>query len=81
MIGSRFEPLVAQCIDAGPCELPTGLPWYFGLPIALLWLGAVVGVLLLGRRFLVRRIERRRDRETGRRAIERTTTGTDVERW
>lgn len=81
MIGRLYEPLVAQCIDTGPCELPTGLPWYFGLPIAAVWFGAVVGALLLGRRFLARRIERRRSRDDGVRAIERTSAGTDLERW
>jgi len=72
---------VAQCVDPAACELPTGLPWYFGLPIALLWLGAVVGAVLLGRRWLARRIERRRDRGGGRKAIEQTSSGTEVERW
>lgn len=81
MIGRFPEQLVAQCVDASRCELPTGLPWYFGLPIALLWLGAVVGAVLLGRRFLTQRIARRRSDTDARRAIERTSANIDVERW
>lgn len=72
--------LVAQCVDAGPCELPTGLPWYFGLPIALLWIGTVIGAVLLGRRVLRNRREARRQRRDGPRAIE-APSGTEVERW
>lgn len=81
MIGSLLVPLVAQCVDAGPCELPTGLPWYFGLPIAVLWFAAVIGVLVLGRRFLLRRIDGRRPPGGERREIERTSGSTDLERW
>lgn len=80
MIGSLGMPLVAQCTGAAPCELPTGLPWYFGLPILVLWLGAVAGVLLLARRLLVRRMERRRLRSE-RLAIERVSKGAGLERW
>ena len=88
MPGRLLEPLaalrlVAQCTGSGPCELPTGLPWYFGLVVAALWLGAVVGSLLLGRRLLVRKLRRRRRdaRRDDARAIEQTTSGTDLERW
>jgi hypothetical protein len=79
-VPGRFSLLVAQCVNAGPCELPTGLPWYFGLPIALLWIGTVAGVVLLGRRMLRNRRETRRRRPTGPRAIE-APSGTDLERW
>lgn len=79
-MSGRFPLLVAQCVDAGPCELPTGLPWYFGLPIALLWIGTVVGVVLLGRRVLRNRRDARRHRRDGPRAIG-APPGTDVERW
>ena len=79
--------LVAQCTGAAPCELPTGLPWYFGLAVAVVWLATVVGALLLGRRLLVRRIRARRSRRADRhgaddgRALEATTPGRDLERW
>jgi hypothetical protein len=74
--------LVAQCAPGAPCELPTGLPWYFGLAVALVWLAAVVGALLLGRRMLVRRIRARRERAAGdHRALEQTSSGHDLERW
>lgn len=76
----RVPLLVAQCVDAGPCELPTGLPWYFGLPIALLWIATMAGVVLLGRRLLRNRREARRRRPDGPRAIE-APSGTDLERW
>ena len=71
--------LVAQCTGAtsAPCELPTGLPWYFGLVIAAIWVAVVVGAVAVGRRLLATRRERRRHE---RRAIERAR-GTDVERW
>lgn len=81
MIARLHLALVAQCVGSGPCELPTGLPWYFGLPIALLWLGAVVGALLLGRRFLARRVERRRRHDDDRRAIAETSNSTELEHW
>ena len=54
--------LLAQCGPTGPCELPTGLPWYFGLAVAVVWLAAVVGAVLLARRFLLRRVRARRER-------------------
>src|SRR5438128_9402244 len=39
--------LVAQCTPAdAACDLPTGLPWYFGLALAAVWLAVVVGALL-----------------------------------
>ena len=75
-----WAPLVAQCTGSAPCELPTGLPWYFGLVVGLLWLGTVVGVLLLGRRFLARKIRRRRAEHDGPLAIE-PASRTDVEPW
>jgi hypothetical protein len=61
------------------CDLPTGLPWYFGLAIAVVWLAVVVGAVLLG----VRLLRSRRDRaDRGSDADrERTTPGTNVERW
>lgn len=72
--------LVAQCTGSAPCELPTGLPWYFGLVVAVLWLGTVIGVLVLGRRLLVRKLRRRRgDRDQ--RALEERTPGAEIERW
>jgi hypothetical protein len=73
-------PWVAQCTGSGACELPTGLPWYFGLVVGVFWLGAVVGALLLARRLLVRRIRRRRSLD-GARALEQRTPGSDVELW
>lgn len=72
---------MAQCAPGAACELPTGLPWYFGLAVAVVWLGAVVGALVLGRRLLVRRMRDRRRRDDDRLALERTTSGTDLERW
>ena len=84
MPGPLLASLVAQCTGAEPCELPTGLPWYFGLAVAAIWLAAVVGALLLGKRLLVRRIRDRRKRRcaaTDERAIERTASGRDLERW
>ena len=44
--------LVAQCTGSAPCELPTGLPWYFGLVLAAIWLAAVVGAVAVGRHLL-----------------------------
>jgi heme exporter protein D len=73
--------LLAQCAPSGPCELPTGLPWYFGLAVAVVWLAAVVGALLLARRFLLRRIRERRRARDHRPALEQTTSGHDLERW
>jgi hypothetical protein len=78
--------LLAQCAPGAPCELPTGLPWYFGLAVALVWLATVVGVVLLARRVLLRRLRDRRDRR-GRHdgdeqlALEATTSGGDLEPW
>lgn len=72
-------PLLAQCAPTGPCELPTGLPWYFGLAVAVVWGAAVVGALLLGRRFLARRFAARAERRQ--RAIERVSSGSELERW
>lgn len=74
--------LVAQCTGSAPCELPTGLPWYFGLVFAVIWLAVVVGAVAVGRRLLERRRERRRAgaHHADRRAIEPTSApGTDVE--
>jgi hypothetical protein len=51
--------LVAQCMPSAPCELPTGLPWYFGLVIAAIWLAVVVGAVRIARRLLLARRERR----------------------
>lgn len=72
--------LVAQCTGSAPCELPTGLPWYFGLAVGAVWLAVVVGVLVLGRHLLRAKFDRRR-RSSDRRALERSTPGSDVERW
>lgn len=74
---------MAQCAPGGPCELPTGLPWYFGLAVALVWLTVVVGVLLLARRFLVRRLHDRRARRDGpdQLALGPSTDGRDLEPW
>ena len=73
--------LVAQCTGSAPCELPTGLPWYFGLVIAAVWLTVVVGAVAIGRRLVRARRERRRAGDHHPRAIERTSSGTDVEPW
>jgi hypothetical protein len=77
MIGAG---LVAQCTPSQPaCELPTGLPWYFGLAIAAVWLAVVVGAVVLGFH-LVR--SRRGERQPTCAAIEESTSsGTDLERW
>ena len=81
MPGPVLVPLVAQCTGAGPCSLPTGLPWYFGLAVALVWLAAVVGVIVLARRRLALHLRRRRTRGGDRRALDAATPGADVERW
>jgi hypothetical protein len=73
--------LLAQCAAGASCELPTGLPWYFGLAVAVVWLGAVVGAVLLGRRLLVRRFSARRRAGEEARALEQRTSSTDVELW
>ena len=52
--------LVAQCTGSAPCELPTGLPWYFGLVLLVIWLAVVVGALAVARRLLEARRDRRR---------------------
>jgi uncharacterized membrane protein YqiK len=71
--------LVAQCTSSSAaCELPTGLPWYFGVAIAVVWLAFVVGAFAVARRLLQARRERRLVDE--RRAIGRTSR-TDVEPW
>ena len=71
--------LVAQCTSSSAaCDLPTGLPWYFGLLIGVVWLAVVVGAVGVARRLLQARRERRRDEE--RRALGRAS-GTDVEPW
>ena len=70
--------LVAQCTGSAPCELPTGLPWYFGLAIAAIWLAFVVGAVAIARHLLQARRERRRVEH--RRALGRSS-GTDVEPW
>src|SRR5690349_1527585 len=77
MIGAG---LVAQCTPSQPaCELPTGLPWYFGLGLAAVWLAVVIGALLLGLRLLR---ARREERQPRRAAIEESTSsGPDLERW
>lgn len=72
--------LVAQCTGSAPCELPTGLPWYFGLVVLVLGRAAVIGALLPGRRLLVRKLRRRR-RTSDRLALEERASGTDLERW
>ncbi|MDQ3107663.1 MAG: hypothetical protein M3Q68_07660 [Actinomycetota bacterium] len=81
MFASSFAPLVAQCTGSAPCELPTGLPWYFGLAVAVIWLGAVTGVLLLGRRFLARKLRRRRRGPSDRLALGEKSAGAELERW
>ena len=76
--------LVAQCTGNAACELPTGLPWYFGLVIAAIWLAVVVGAVSIGRRLLQARRERRaasRHHHPHERAIDQRSAGTDVERW
>ena len=70
--------LVAQCTGSAPCELPTGLPWYFGLVIAAIWLTFVVVAVAIARRLLQARRERRRIDE--RRALGRSSRN-DVEPW
>jgi hypothetical protein len=74
--------LLAQCTPSAPCELAKGLPWYFGLVIAGLWLVAVTGAVVIGRRYLQQKIRRRRRRsDSGRRRLEQTTPGHDLEPW
>ena len=72
--------LLAQCTSSAPCELPNGLPWYFGAVIAGLWLATVVGIVLLGRRYPRQKAERRRSRRDDR-ALEQSTPGGDLEPW
>ena len=69
--------LVAQCTGASgaSCDLPTGLPWYFGLAIALVWVLVVALAVAVGRRLLQTRRERRL------RADRRRAPGTEVEPW
>ena len=81
MLGSLLVPLVAQCTGAEPSELPTGLPWYFGVAVAVVWFGAVVGVVLLGRRFLLRRLRRRRKDGRSGRDREHERDASAIERW
>ncbi len=71
---------MAQCTGGGACELPTGLPWYFGLAVGVIWLALVVGAIGIGRRLLARRFERRR-RESDQLALGRATSTTEIERW
>ena len=76
--------LVAQCTGSAPCELPTGLPWYFGLVLVAIWLAVVVGAVAIGRRLLQARRARRAAGDHHPRAIERTSSpssGTDIEPW
>ena len=74
--------LVAQCTGGAACELPTGLPWYFSLLLAAVWLAVVVGAAAVGRRLLQARRERRRAGDHHPRAIEATSSrGSDVEPW
>jgi hypothetical protein len=70
--------LVAQCTGGASCQLPTGLPWYFGLVIAAVWVAIVIGAVAVARRLLLARRERRRD--DARRAL-RSATRTDLEPW
>lgn len=69
------------CTPSAPCELENGLPWYFGLAIAIVWLAVVAGILVLGRHYLAARFSRRRagTERDDRRALDRSTPGTDVE--
>ena len=72
--------LLAQCNGTFEgCDLPRTLPWYFGLAFAAAWLAAVTGVVLLVRRRWLARRHERRDQEK-RKRIE-AARGTDVERW
>ena len=68
------------CTPSTPCELENGLPWYFGVAIAVLWLAVVAGILVLGRRYLAAKAARRRE-TSDRRALDRSTPGQDVEPW
>jgi hypothetical protein len=70
--------LVAQCTGSAACDLPTGLPWYFGIAIAAVWLTVVVGAVTIGLRLLRSRRERRVPPS---RAIERRSTEGGVEPW
>jgi hypothetical protein len=73
MTGDRLASLVAQCTPAqASCELPTGLPWYFGLAIAAVWLAVVVGAVRVALHLLRSRREARRDvrRRPDRRELE-----------
>lgn len=71
--------LLAQCSGAlEECELPRTLPWYFGLAIAALWVGAVAGVVLLLKRRLVSRRGERRGSEQ--KAVP-PAKGTDLDVW
>ncbi|HUP84496.1 MAG TPA: hypothetical protein VM143_02405 [Acidimicrobiales bacterium] len=72
--------LVGQCTGTAACELPTGVPWYFGLVFAAVWVAVVVGAMALARRlWWQRRRTRRGDVEQP--ALGRRSSRTDVERW
>jgi hypothetical protein len=73
--------LLAQCdpSSGAACELPTGLPWYFGLFLVVVWAAVVVGAVLL----FVRLVRTRRgagDRRSGVRD-EHRSDGSELERW
>lgn len=74
--------LLAQCTSSAPCDIPRGLPWWMAGAIFVVWLAAVVAAIVLARRRLALRAERRRERERhAHREIDRSTPGHDVEPW
>ena len=75
-----FVGIVAQCdpSSGAGCDIPTGLPWYFGLFLAVVWAAVVVGAVALLLRLVRNRLSSRRRRpDHG----ERRSVGSDVERW
>lgn len=73
--------LVAQCTGSAPCELPTGLPWYFGIVLAVIWLAVIVGALAVGRHLLQARRDRRRGPHRDETRAIGPASSTDVEPW
>ncbi|HEX2850673.1 MAG TPA: hypothetical protein VHN98_08980 [Acidimicrobiales bacterium] len=77
-----FAVLLAQCTSE-PCEIPRSLPWWMAGAILVVWLGAVMGVVVLARHRLALRAERRRSEQArrARREVDPSTPGRDIEPW